>query len=319
MGTVEPRGKKHRAKVRKDGVALSETFNTKAAAWAWVHETERKVASGQKHVFDKRTLGDLLERYAEEVSPKKKGVKWEQTRIQWFLRQKIAGTRLSDLSSSALAAWRDSRLKQVSGETIRRDVALLSHALSVAKKEWNWLDENPLSNVSRPKGSPGRERIATDEEIEALCHVSGYQVGKPAETITARVAAAFVFAVETGMRGGEICAIKDGDIQGAKVVLRRTKNGEGREVGLSAAAQSILRSVGGDFGLTVRQKDALFRKVREKAGIKGLNFHDSRHTAITRLARKLNPLELARMVGHRDLSMLLRYYNESAEEIAKRL
>lgn len=319
MGTVEPRGKKHRAKVRKDGVALSETFNTKAAAWAWVHETERKVASGQKHVFDKRTLGDLLERYAEEVSPKKKGVKWEQTRIQWFLRQKIAGTRLSDLSSSALAAWRDSRLKQVSGETIRRDVALLSHALSVAKKEWNWLDENPLSNVSRPKGNPGRERIATDEEIERLCHVADYVVGRPAGTATARTAAAFVFAIETGCRGGEVCSITPESVRNRTVRLAQTKNGDGRVVALSARAQQVLRDVDGNFGVTVRQKDALFRKVREKAGIEGLNFHDSRHTAITRLARKLNPLELARMVGHRDLSMLLRYYNESAEEIAKRL
>lgn len=42
-------------------------------------------------------------------------------------------------------------------------------------------------------------------------------------------------------------------------------------------------------------------------------------TKANRLAKKLNALELARMVGHKDLKMLLRYYNESAEEIAKRL
>lgn len=59
--------------------------------------------------------------------------------------------------------------------------------------------------------------------------------------------------------------------------------------------------------------------MRERAAITGLNFHDARHTAITRLAQKLNPLELARMVGHRDLKMLMRYYNESADEIAKKL
>lgn len=75
----------------------------------------------------------------------------------------------------------------------------------------------------------------------------------------------------------------------------------------------------GTFGLSQAQKDALFRKLRERAAIEGLNFHDARHTAITRLARKLNPLELARMVGHKDLKMLLVYYNESADEIAKRL
>ena len=88
---------------------------------------------------------------------------------------------------------------------------------------------------------------------------------------------------------------------------------------LSDWAMRCLENVGGDFGLTIRQKDALFRKLCAKAGIEGLHFHDSRHTAITRLAKKLTVLELARMVGHKDLNMLLVYYNESAEEIAKKL
>jgi integrase len=50
-----------------------------------------------------------------------------------------------------------------------------------------------------------------------------------------------------------------------------------------------------------------------------LNFHDARHEAITRLAQKLNVLELARMVGHRDLNMLQIYYNETAQQLAKKL
>jgi hypothetical protein len=38
-----------------------------------------------------------------------------------------------------------------------------------------------------------------------------------------------------------------------------------------------------------------------------------------RLAAVLGVLELARAVGHRDLRMLQMYYNESAEDIAKKL
>lgn len=73
------------------------------------------------------------------------------------------------------------------------------------------------------------------------------------------------------------------------------------------------------FGLQSRQLDSLFRKARDKAGIADLHFHDSRHTAITRLAQRLPILDLARMVGHRDLRMLQVYYNPTAEEIASRL
>ena len=58
-----------------------------------------------------------------------------------------------------------------------------------------------------------------------------------------------------------------------------------------------------------------------KAGLADadLHFHDTRHEGITRLAAVLGVLELARAVGHRDLRMLQTYYNESAEDIAKKL
>ena len=54
--------------------------------------------------------------------------------------------------------------------------------------------------------------------------------------------------------------------------------------------------------------------------IEGLTFHDLRHTAVVRLAKKLSPFELAKMVGHRDLKMTLNvYYQQDAEETAKKL
>lgn len=51
----------------------------------------------------------------------------------------------------------------------------------------------------------------------------------------------------------------------------------------------------------------------------GLRFHDLRHEAITRLAQRLDVLDLARMIGHRDLRSLQVYYNPTPAEIAGRL
>ncbi|WP_282433170.1 tyrosine-type recombinase/integrase [Massilia oculi] len=65
--------------------------------------------------------------------------------------------------------------------------------------------------------------------------------------------------------------------------------------------------------------DALFRKAKKAAGIEGLTFHDTRHEAITRLAQKLDVLDLARMVGHTNINQLRTYYNPTAEDIASRL
>lgn len=48
-------------------------------------------------------------------------------------------------------------------------------------------------------------------------------------------------------------------------------------------------------------------------------FHDLRHLAITRLAQKIDVLDLARMTGNRDLKKLMIYFNPTAEDIAKKL
>lgn len=327
MASFRKRGKSWLAEVRRGGVHEYASFPTKAEAQEWAAELERKIRQGRHTIAHKRTLGDLLERYANEVTPRKGGRQWELTRIAWIQRQTISSYALTDLSASVIAAWRDSRLTSVTGETIRRDMALLSHALSVATREWGWLSENPMSKVRRPQGNPHRERLATDDEMARICHVAGYSVGGPLETLTQRVAAAFLFAVETGMRGGEICALRREDVRlDLKFVhVRRGKSRAAkRDVPLSDKAKKILADVyalGLDpvWGMRQTQKDAIFRKIRAQAGIDGLHFHDARHTAITRLSRKLDVLALARIVGHQDLSMLRRYYNESAEELAKRL
>ncbi|MDR2015092.1 MAG: tyrosine-type recombinase/integrase [Azoarcus sp.] len=73
------------------------------------------------------------------------------------------------------------------------------------------------------------------------------------------------------------------------------------------------------FGLSPCQLKANFRKACRRAQIVDLHFHDTRHEAITRLARKLDVLDLARMVGTRELKILMVYYNATPAEIAARL
>jgi integrase len=64
----------------------------------------------------------------------------------------------------------------------------------------------------------------------------------------------------------------------------------------------------------------MFRKARDQMGITGLHFHDSRAEALTRLARRVDVMTLAKISGHKDLSILQNtYYRETAQEIAARL
>jgi len=138
---------------------------------------------------------------------------------------------------------------------------------------------------------------------------------------------AFLFAIETAMRSGEILGLTSLTVDFVSQVahLPLTKNGGARDVPLSTRAILLLRMLptvkDGEqlFALSDKSRDALFRKARDRSGVIGLTFHDTRHEAITRLAKKLQPLDLARMTGHTNLQELMTYYNESAADIAKRL
>lgn len=228
-----------------------------------------------------------------------------------------------------LGKWRDHRLNvdKVSGSTVSRELNLLSNIFTVAAREWKWIAASPTTDVRRPKESEPRDRLYTDDEIERICLALGFDLGaeQMAVTVSQRVAVVFLFAIETAMRAGEICGLCQHDVVGRVATLIETKNGTKRKVPLTKRAIELLELLPTPdegatlFGITTKSLDTLFRKAKTRAGIEGATFHDTRHLAITRLARKLNVLDLARIVGHRDLRQLQVYYNETAEAIATRL
>jgi len=160
---------------------------------------------------------------------------------------------------------------------------------------------------------------------------------------TQEVGVLFLLALETAMRQGELLALRVSDLDLVRrvVQIRQSKTGRPREVPLSPLAAAVFEYLLGqpcgrmhdaprvkkiarrieDFLFVVRSasRDVLFRRALTSAQVEHATFHDARHTAITRLAQVLSPLELARVVGHSDLKMLLVYYNESAENLAKKL
>ncbi|WEF34847.1 tyrosine-type recombinase/integrase [Pseudoduganella chitinolytica] len=311
-------------------VRESATFTTKAEAAAWAAQRETEIRQGGATRGKKHTLLEAFHRYEKEVSAHKRGMRWEIVRMNAIARHKVNGQDLGSMPLEAvtpevLGAWRDSRMsgdKPVSGSTVNRDMNLLSHVFSTAQQEWKWIASTPTTNVRRPKEAAARDRRISDDEIDRLCFALGFDE-QPVQTKSGAVAVAFLFAIETAMRAGEICSLAPGNVTGAVAHLPMTKNGRKRDVPLSKRARELLAYLppSGDtvFGISSSTLDALFRKAKARAQIDGLTFHDSRHEAITRLARKLTVLELARMVGHTNLNQLQTYYNETAENLAARL
>jgi integrase len=258
--------------------------------------------AGERGEVPNLPVSALLDRYRNEVAKHKKGAKWECIRLEAMGRDRLASVRLRTLDAPHVSDWQKRRLEAVSEASVRRERNLINHVFEIARKEWRWLSRNPFDGVRRPKDSKPRDRIATDKEIALLSE--GGELGR-----------VVVFALETGMRASEIAS--NPKVYGKVAILGDSKTGDGRAVPLSAKA---IEAYGEGFTLTAGSISTLFARRCKELGIEGLTFHDLRHTAATRLSKKLDVWELAKMFGWKDLKIPLNtYYKSDPEETAKKL
>lgn len=320
MASIRKHTKGYRAQIDRQGIRRSKTFASRQEAKDWAAREEYKILNGEKIAAAMR-FSEVLERYAREVSPSKRGHKWEVMQIERLVRGPLGSVHLKDLSPAHFSAWRDDRARSVAAGTIRREKNLLSAVLSTARKDWGLIHVNPLEGVRMPPEPRPRDRLPTASELERLHLAAGSDLG----TATARAFHAFRFSSETAMRAGEVVGMAwdDIDLEARVVHLPHTKNGHPRDVPLSGAAVALLEQLpvlSPVFGLNSRGLDALFRKIKARAMVEGLTYHDSRAAALTMLSRKVDVMTLAKISGHRDLRILMNtYYRETAADIAKRL
>lgn len=324
-----------RVQIARKGVRLSRTFVTKKAGELWAAQEERKLIDGEGAKWPRKTVRQALDRYSEEVTPSKGSAKAEGLRLLAFTRDfpELAAKVMSDFTPADAAAWRDARLKLVSPGTVKRESNTLRAVWTIAVREWGWCGESPWPKIKLPPDNPARERLAGWREIRAVLRRCDYATHHPPVSGLQNAAWAFLIGLRTGMRAAEILRMQVGDVDGSVAIVRKHKTehltGKPRYVPLTpqgarlfAELVAYAKARGRDnlFSIKPASLDAQFRDVTASLMIDDLHFHDSRATAITHLSRRVDPLTLARMSGHRDLRILLqRYYRESAQQIAARL
>ena len=316
----------YQAKIRiKSFPAQSATFERITDAKKWVQQTEAAIREGRhfKTTESKRhTLAELINRYVRDVSPAKKSAKDQVQQLGWW-KIAIGGYALADVSPSLLAECRDklgreitARGKHRSSASVVRYLAALSHAFTIAIKEWGWMEDNPMRKVTKPKESRGRVRFLSDAErvrLLKVCHESRNPYLYPV----------VVLALSTGMRQGEILGLTwdDVDLNRGRAILHETKNDERRAVAITGHALELLKELS-----KVRRIDSNFLFPSKGSGRKPINlrapwevalkrvdiedfrFHDLRHSAASYLAMNGASLaEIAEVLGHKTLQMVKRY------------
>jgi len=321
---VRRQREKWRVEVQRNGTRVSAVFETKSAATQWGIREEASLIAESRGAYPKRTFAEATDRYVEKVSSLKAGERFERMRLEALKRDfpDLAGKVLSKLTTADLVGWRDARLLKVSKGSVQRDINLLSHVFTKARGEWKWMGESPLTGMQAPGDNPPRDRLPTNSEIRRILRWLGHVTGRLPTTKQQEAAFAFLLALRTGMRAGEVLQLGPTTVAGSVATVEHKmqyRTGKPRKVPLSRHSIRLLKGFSG-FTVSSASLDALFRKARDSLLIKDLHFHDARAAALTRFSRKVDVLELARISGHKDLRVLMQvYYRASSEDIAGRL
>lgn len=327
MATFEKVGKRWKAVIRRKGYPKrTKTFDTKREANAWATSYENSLMQGiNDDLIKKITFEALIRRYLAEETIKKKTSYNESLIFNKFLSDfpYIAMKRINDVSVLDVVHWKEEREKQVAGSSVNREWNSLSIVYTHAMKAWGLpIKENPFRLTSRPKNGKARNQRIKDEDIESFLQSFDYKEDFPIETANHKVAWCFLFAIETAMRLGEILKLENSDINGRIALLRDTKNGEDRRVPLSKNAIALIECLPNGFPIDISSSyfKGTFIKCRPPE-LKHIRFHDTRHEALTRMAKKIpNPMDLAKISGHRDLKILLNtYYNPDDDHLVSLL
>lgn len=322
MATYNKRGSSWQAQIRRKGYpTMTATFDTKGEAVKWASGIEGDMARSKyvdKSKADQTTLAAALDKYLK-ISDGKKGSKQEAVRIKRWLKHPLAEKYLSAITPSDLATFRDERLKQnVATNTVRLEIAILSHLYSVAAKEWHMEGlTNPCKQIRLPKGSKERDRRPTTAELKKVCEA--------ARVINPELPVIIELAADTAMRRSELVLLRREQIRGRVAYLEDTKNGDRRRVPLSTKALELIKGMpentdGRVFSISPQSVSNYFVRAVQAAEVVDLHFHDLRHEATSRLFElNLDLMEVAAITGHKTLSMLKRYTHLSPDRLADKL
>jgi integrase len=352
MATLRKRGPyQWEAQVRRRGwPAQSKTFESKAEAEAWAQMIESEMARGvwlDRSEAENTTLREVLDRYEKEISPRKRSHEREVSFLNTWRQTDLAARMVSRIRGSDIAGLRDDWLKELAPASVLRRLQVLSHVFNTARREWGMESlANPVELITKPAPANERQRRVSPDELEAIILV----------TRSKFLPAMLRIAVQSAVRRGELVGLcwehvhLDGDAP--HLHLPMTKNGDSRNVpllpevveaiqwwrrvvitesGAEAAQQGRVFPIRADavtraFGRARDRAREDYEQACREAGksmdanfLRDLTFHDARHEATAQFATLVDGTDLAKITGHKDPRMLMRYYHPTPEELSAKI
>ena len=158
MASFRQHGNGWQGHIRRRGYPdITQTFEAKADAERWARSVESEMDRGHfvsVSEAQRTTLGDVIERYLVEVTPRMKSATEDTIRLKALIRKPIAKWSMANLSAARVVAFRDERLAEVSAGTVFRELAYVSAIINHARREWGINVPNPVQMVRTPPVHP---------------------------------------------------------------------------------------------------------------------------------------------------------------------
>lgn len=342
MAVIKQRGESWQAQVAMKNRATGQTyregksFATKRGAEDWAQALEADLKRAQHNdtrLLDVTLLRDLIQRYIDEVSPAKLGAKQEIVRLKAWVRHPLADRPISRCLPKDFADHIAQRRKDtskrggpVSEQTIKHEIIAISNVFEAARKDWGYPVQNPIKQISKPGGSYARDVRIPPDVWPALSDELRKCRNKQYVVIAE-------FAIETGMRQGEIMRMAWRDIDKARKLVevwgKDTANPGRRKkrfVPLSPRAMELLGQLPQALDSstlvfqTARKNSAdglsrAFSAACEKIELEGGVFHCTRHEAASRMAPHYPMVTLMAIMGWKTPAMAARYYHASTDDL----
>ncbi|HUI67399.1 MAG TPA: tyrosine-type recombinase/integrase, partial [Nitrospirota bacterium] len=304
----------------------TETTDRKLAEKIY-HKVMTQIAEGkwfEKPVGSNKSVRELFEKYLDEHSAKNRTVEtYERDKgVVKIINRYFGDMQLSAVGPKTISEYKVMRRdKGRAPSTVNRELCLLSHAFNLAIKEWEWIDYNPVSRVSRDRVNNQVERWLTCEEQEKLLAVSPSWLRE-----------IIIFAVNTGWRRSEILALKWEKVDLSRktlTILEQKNKGKdtqpfNEQVLEVLKARHKIRSIKSNLvfydsnGIELDGRHVLkvFTRTVTLAKIAHCRFHDLRHTFATRLVQAgVDLYKVQKLMRHKSPIMTQRYAHHYSESL----
>ena len=305
-------------------IRRSTGSSNRALADAIMAKVKVQLIEGQ--YFDRaeeqsRTFAELMDRFEREHLVKLASRQTGRAFVKRF-RAFFGERTLGEITPKLIVEYKSLRYAAgVKPASINRELTCLRKAFNLAKREWEWCRDNPVSRVSLEKGVTKRDRwLMEDEEARLL------------DACPSWLRELVVFALHSGMRLGEILSLTwtGVDLFRRTATVFESKNGERRTVPLNHTVMALLTEkakvrhiktalVFPSLAGTRLDPNHLRRALRPamaKAGIVDCHFHDLRHTFATRLVQSgVDLYKVQRLLGHKSPMMTQRYAHHYPESL----